>query len=63
VLIRDPDYYLGYSQAQTVYNVLQSATMSGYMDLKARESEPIYVGEDKNFIYLWSINFLAVYEE
>lgn len=63
VMVRSSGYEDGYTLAREAYRVLQSATMAGYMDLQARQSEPIYLGEDERFLHHWSINLLSIYEE
>jgi hypothetical protein len=53
----DPkDYAGGWVLARQVKAALHHATVTGYVDIRAMQSEPIYVGPDEADRHLWSVN-------
>lgn len=64
-IIRSTGFASGDTLARTVYSVLQSASPStgnAYMDVVAQQSEPVFLEQDKNLHYFWSINFRVTYQ-
>lgn len=59
VRIRSDTFQNGYTLAQTVFGILQSATPTNYMDVVAQQSEPTFLGADERGLMHWSINYLA----
>ncbi len=41
----------------------QQASMSGYINVRALQSEPLYIGEDKAGYHGWSINLELVHDQ
>jgi hypothetical protein len=50
------DYSGGDTLARQVRAALHHASVPGYLDLRAMQSEPIYLGEDEAGSHRWSIN-------
>ncbi len=64
VSVRWRTYAAGYEKARKVYDTLNFATISGYWNVTAQQSEPLFVGQDVKGNYRWSLNFaLAVHSE
>lgn len=55
----------GYASAQALaqeaWNVLTNAKPSGYLDISADQSGPVYLRQDENGAHHWSLNFRAMY--
>jgi len=47
----------GQDLARACRDVLHAKTVSGYWNIEALQSEPIYLGEDETNRHRWSINF------
>jgi hypothetical protein len=62
VRIRSPAYIAGYQLARDCYDALQSSSPGGFMDVRAMNSEPMFLEQDQNNNYHWSINFECMYE-
>lgn len=63
VRVRSSGFAAGAALAQTVNSVLQSASPStgnAYLDVMALQSEPVFVEQDKNMHYHWSLNYRCV---
>lgn len=64
--IRSDVYLTGVALARIAYNTLQSATALStsvtYMDVRALQTEPTYMGMEHNKDHLWSLNFEITYE-
>lgn len=59
VRVRSNTFQSGYSLAQTVLGILESATPTNYMDVEAQQSEPTFLGADERGHHHWSINYIA----
>ena len=57
------DYPAGLTLARLVRDTLHNAAVSGYVDVRCMESEPIYVEEDENGDHIWSSNFEFWHEQ
>lgn len=64
VLVRGPagDIEAGEALARGVYELLHLATVTGYVALFARDSQPAYLGEDADQHGLWSLNVECQYK-
>lgn len=65
VRTRSTDYEDGIALTLHVHDVLQSATPSTgstYLDVRARQSHPVFLEQDDRGLYHWSDNFFVVYE-
>lgn len=61
VRVRSTSYQNALALSRTVNGVLQSASPSSYLDVQARQSEPVYLEADERLHYHFSINYLVVY--
>ena len=64
VIVRSSGFDPGLTLAWTVYTKLQSASPStgnAYMDVRALQSNPNYLEQDKNLHHFWSLNFEVTY--
>lgn len=52
-------FQLGQQLARGVRDTLDRRPPAGYVDLRARESEPNYIGPDSNDQHRWTLNFEA----
>ena len=57
------DFSGGQDLARTVRDALHHQDISGYHDVRASETEPIYVGEDDDGNHNWTANFELWHEE
>jgi len=62
VRVRWSSYEDGQAKAEAVYDTLESAGISGYLDVVADQSSPIPLGLDENNNYEWSLNFTLTYQ-
>lgn len=65
VRVRSSGYASGMALARSIINTMQSATPStgnAYKDVVALQSEPVYLEQDKNMNYHWSVNFRMMYQ-
>jgi len=62
VLVRWSSYEAGQAKAEAIYDALESASISGYLDIVADQSAPLYLGLDENNNYGWSLNFTLTYQ-
>lgn len=65
IIIRsDPrDYNTGVTNARTVRDALHHATISGYVDVRVNETEPLYIGENDVGAHIWTTNLELWHEE
>jgi len=61
IIVRWNDFANGYTKAQAIYDVLRAPHIPGYWDVLPDQSGSIYLGQDENSNYLWSLNFTAKY--
>lgn len=61
VITRSNSWATGFALAQTVHNLAQSATISGYEDVKAKQPEPAFLDQDNQGRYSWSDNYELMY--
>jgi len=61
VTVRWNDFPTGYAKARAVYDALDAETISGYWNVKGLQSEPLYIGQDENGNYRWTVNFELSY--
>ena len=57
VRIRDTDLIAGGVKAENVYTALEGAKVPGYSDCVGLQSAPIFMQQDQNKLYHWSLNF------
>lgn len=57
------DFAGGQQKARAVWSALQRAVLAGYMSITARESEPVYLGQDDTEHHEWSVNVETLREE
>jgi len=62
VLVRWSSYEAGQAKAEAIYDALESASISGYLDIVADQSAPIFLGLDENNNYGWSLNFTLTFQ-
>lgn len=55
------DFADGQTLAFAVHDALHLKTVSGYLEVRAREASPTYLGTDKADRHLWSLNLEAMY--
>lgn len=46
----------GQTLARDVRDCVHKATIAGYVDLRVREAEPNYLGQDEQELHTWSLN-------
>lgn len=63
IRIRSPNYQSGYELARAIYELVQSSTPDGIKDIDCRQSEPMFLGQDNNRNYDWSLNFDCFLQE
>lgn len=56
------DFSGGQTLARAIRDIIHNATISGYIYVKVRESEPIFLDEQENEVFIWSLNVDLVYE-
>ena len=61
VTVRWNDFSTGYAKARAVYDALDAETISGYWNVKGLHSEPLFIGQDENGNYRWTVNFEMSY--
>jgi hypothetical protein len=49
-------FHSGQALARSVRNAIHEASISGYVDVRAREAEPNYLGADEQEMHTWTIN-------
>lgn len=57
VTTRSDSFASGLSLAQTIHNILQASTVTNYEDVRAKQSEPAFGGQDQQLRYLWFDNY------
>ena len=57
VRVRNTGFDAGKSIAEQVYQALEGQLIAGYWDIRALQSEPVYIRQDENNNYHWSLNF------
>ncbi len=62
VRVRSNRFETGYERAMGVMNALYRSVIPGYIDTRPLQSEPIYLEQDENGNYHWSLNFEVKYE-
>lgn len=63
IRVRSPSYEQGLKLVRNIYKACQSSRPVGYMDVRAMQSEPIYLEQDDNRNHQWALNFELVYQE
>lgn len=53
------DYGAGLSLARNVRDSVHKTDVLGYVDIRAREAEPNYLGQDEQQMHTWTINVEA----
>ena len=53
----------GLTLARQVRDTLHHQPLAGYIDVRAEESEPIYVAEENDAHHIWSLNFELWHEQ
>ncbi|MBW2084436.1 MAG: hypothetical protein JRI54_00170 [Deltaproteobacteria bacterium] len=61
IRVRAESFAEGYEKASAVYDALFDLRYPGYMDFLLLQSEPIYLGQDANGNYEWSLNVECSY--
>lgn len=62
VRVRASHFEAGYERAMNVMDALYRVVIPGYIDTRPLQSEPIYLQQDENGNYEWSLNFEVKYE-
>lgn len=57
------DYASGAALSRTVRNALDCREPTGYVDVRAQQSAPIYLEKDDEGRHRWSLNFSVTVEE
>jgi len=57
VRIRDNSLVAGIDRAEAVYQALANRKIPGFLDCEGIQSAPMYLEQDENLLYHWSINF------
>lgn len=63
VEIRWHGFAAGNLLVRLVQDTLQAAAISGYLDVVSLQSEPVFLGEDDENNFLWSLGYELIYEE
>lgn len=63
VRVRHDQYAAGVLKAQQMYDSLATTVPSGYLILRMGQSGPLWIGQNENGDYEWSINVEAIYEK
>lgn len=61
VTIRDTSFQAGDARARVLYEYLRHANIPHYEEIQHNSSAPLYIGEDENEHYTWTINITAWY--
>lgn len=56
-------YNAGKTFARLIRDTLHHAAISGYVDVRVNESEPLYLGENDAGAHLWTSNLELLHEE
>ena len=62
VRVRSPAWEDGQSLAQAVFETLENADIPGYLDVVMAQSQPMFIGEDENGNYHWSMDVELLYQ-
>ncbi len=57
------DYNAGKALARSVRNTLHHSAISGYIDVRTNETEPLYLGEDGDGHHRWTTNLELWHEQ
>jgi hypothetical protein len=49
--------------ARAIRDDLHNVSISGYLDVRAQQSEPVYLGEDEDGHHEWTVNLELVHEQ
>ncbi len=63
VRVRNGTFQAGDTLSRLIQDTMQALSISGYLDVKAVQSEPTYLGEAKEGHHLWVISFELTHEE
>lgn len=63
VRVRNASFNSGDIVTRAIMDALQAASISGYLDVVALDSEPLANGQDDDGRYLWTQSFLMRYKE
>jgi len=57
------DFDGGQTLVRAVRNAIHKAAVAGYVDIRVRESEPNYLGQDEAARHLWTVNVEMEHEQ
>ncbi len=60
---RSGSFQTGDTRIRLIQDTMQAFPISGYLDVKAVQSEPTYLGQTKEGHHLWSMSHVLVQEE
>lgn len=62
IRVRNSGYLTGLTLAKAILDTVDESQPTGYMDVSAIQTEPIFLTKDRNGDYHWSMNFYVMYE-
>lgn len=63
IRVRASAFQTGDTLIRLIQDTMQAFSISGYLDVKAVQSEPTYLGEMKEGHHLWSMSHVLMQEE
>ncbi len=63
IRLRNGTFQAGDTLIRLIQDTMQAIAISGYLDVVAVQSEPTYLGENKEGHHLWSMSHMLVQEE
>lgn len=61
IQVRNTSYNGGDTKVRQIQEALQAVTISGYLDIAARQSEPLWLGQDNEGLHKWSMIYSLKY--
>ena len=62
IRVRHNTFSSGYTFVKEIYDALFNANINGYWDIRLLQSEPVFILQDENSNYHWSINVEMRYQ-
>jgi hypothetical protein len=62
IIVRWKQFAAGDTLTRLIQDTLQAASISGYLDVVALQSEPSFIGEDAENNFIWSMGYQLIYE-
>jgi len=61
VQVRNTSFNGGDTKVRDIQETLAGVTISGYLDVEAQQSEPLYIGQDNEGLHMWSMIYSLKY--